>query len=109
MYQYKAKIINVVDGDTVDAEVDLGFTVWVKVRFRLYGIDTPEVNSKNPLERQKAQEAKQFVEERLLNQTRIIQTYKTDKYGRWLAEIFIDGDLSINEALLNEGLASDYK
>jgi len=106
-YIYKARITNVVDGDTVDAEVDLGFTVSVHVRFRLYGIDTPELNSKILEVREQAKQAKQFVVDRILNQDVIIETFKTDKYGRWLAKIAIDGQ-EINQLLVDNDLAIPY-
>jgi micrococcal nuclease len=106
-YTYVAKIVNVVDGDTVDAIVDLGFTVSVAVRFRLYGIDTMETNDKDATKRDLGQRAKKFVADKLTNQTVTLRSYKTDKYGRWLAEIFVDGN-SVNKQLLTEGLAVEY-
>ena len=51
MYKYNAKLIRVIDGDTVDALIDLGFNVWVKKRIRLYGIDTPEVRTRDLIEK----------------------------------------------------------
>ena len=108
-YIYNGMITNIVDGDTVDAQVDLGFTVWVKIRFRLYGLDTPEMNSSDPVIREKAKEAKQFVVENLLNKEVQIKSHKTDKYGRWLGEIFIkESGNSINQMLLENNLAVAY-
>lgn len=108
-YKYKAVIVNVVDGDTVDAFVDLGFTVGVSVRFRLYGINTEEIRDKNPELREKAQIAKTFVMDKLMGNDVIIKSYKTDKYGRWLGEIFLPSEeTSINQQLINEGLATEY-
>ena len=106
-YIYNAKITNVVDGDTVDAEVDLGFTVFVRVRFRLYGIDTMETNDKDVAKREQGLKAKQYVHNALLGKDVTLESFKTDKYGRWLAEIFVDGN-SINKQLLTEGLAVEY-
>jgi micrococcal nuclease len=106
-YLYNAKITNVVDGDTVDAEVDLGFTVYVKVRFRLYGIDTMETNDKAIAVRELGLKAKAFVANALLGKLVTIESHKSDKYGRWLGEIYLDG-VSVNKQLLSEGLAVEY-
>ena len=106
-YRYKAKITNIVDGDTVDAVVDLGFTVSVDIRFRLYGIDTPELRSSDESIREEAKKAKQFVIDKLFEREVLIDTYKTDKYGRWLAEILYE-DTTINKMLIDEGLATPY-
>ena len=57
-YIYNAVITKVVDGDTVDANVDLGFTVWVNIRFRLYGLDTMETNDKDTAKRDQGLKAK---------------------------------------------------
>lgn len=107
-YNYKAKITRIVDGDTVDAIVDLGFTVSVNVRFRLYGIDTMELTDKDPVKRNLAMEAKLRLISLVEGKEVMLKSYKTDKYGRWLAEIFLDGT-SINKMLLSEGLAVEYK
>lgn len=106
-YLYNAKITNVVDGDTVDAMVDLGFTVFVKVRFRLYGIDTMETNDKAIAVRELGLKAKEFVTFMLLGKDVTIESHKADKYGRWLGEIYLNGT-SINKQLLSEGLAVEY-
>ena len=106
-YLYNALITNVVDGDTVDARVDLGFSIYTEMRLRLYGIDTPELNSKILDERLAAQDAKRFVETMCLNQTVLLRTYKKDKYGRYLADIII-GESTVNQMLLIEGLAKVY-
>lgn len=107
-YIYDAVVTNVVDGDTVDVDVDLGFTVWVKIRLRLWGIDTMEINDKDSTKRELAQKAKQKLIDQLLNQKVVIESFKTDKYGRWLAVVYINGS-SINQQLLDEGLAVEYK
>lgn len=108
-YLYNARVVKVVDGDTVDAAVDLGFYVTTTVRFRLYGIDTAEVNDKDPTQRVLAQQAKQFTTEKLLDKQVVMQTYKTDKYGRWLAEIYLPTEeKSVNAQLLEANLALPY-
>lgn len=107
-YIYNAVVTRVVDGDTIDATVDLGFTVKVDVRFRLSGINTPELRDSDPIKAEAAQQAKKFVIDACLNRQVTLKSYKTDKYGRWLADIWVDG-VSLNSQLLNEGLAVVYK
>jgi micrococcal nuclease len=112
MYEYRAIIVNVVDGDTVDAVVDAGFKVTTTQRLRLLGVDTAELTAKDPVERAKAQEAKLFVIEQLLNKTVRIKTEKADSFGRYLATIYLKllgGDETFNQLLLDKGLAEPYK
>jgi micrococcal nuclease len=108
-YYYSARIINVVDGDTIDAEVDLGLRIFAKVRFRLYGIDTPELRDIDPATREKAQKAKQYLIDKVLDKEVILHTYmdRGDKYGRWLCTVLYE-DKSLNDELIAEGLAVTY-
>lgn len=107
-YNYFAKIVNVIDGDTVDLVVDVGFNVAIKERFRLSFINTPELNSIDQMERLIAIEARNFVLQ-YLNMAVRIKSTKRDKYGRFLAEIFVDGETtSINQQLLDLKLAQPY-
>lgn len=110
MYEYKIKeIVKVVDGDTVDVLIDLGFSVYHKERVRLSGIDTPEMNSKNLTEKEIAKKAKSFLTVWLKDQKNLtIKTYKDDKYGRLLGEIFGNGGVCVNNLLMEKGLAWDY-
>jgi micrococcal nuclease len=108
-YIYNATVTNVVDGDTVDATVQLGFTVSVNVRFRLKGIDTEEMNDPNVQLRESARAAKQRLTELVLNKPVLLKSHKTDKYGRWLADIYLSPDKpSVSELLVAEGLAKVY-
>jgi len=109
MYKYNAKLIRVIDGDTVDASIDLGFDVWVKKRVRLYGIDAPETRTRDLQEKKKGIETKQRLQELLdgNNGLFIIKSEGVGKYGRCLGIIIIDGD-NINEKLINEGYAKEY-
>jgi micrococcal nuclease len=110
MYEYKATILNVVDGDTIDVFIDLGFNHFFKDRVRLMGINTPEINSKIAEERLKAASAKKFLQDNFVLNSKIykIKTYKDDKYGRLLAEVFMDDGQTINNKLLSQGLAVPY-
>jgi micrococcal nuclease len=106
-YLYSATIVNVVDGDTVDARVDLGFNVSIDVRFRLVGVNTMETRDKDPIKKALALKAKEYLKELILNKEVVLKSHKTDKYGRWLAEIFYDGN-SVNGRLIAEGLGVMY-
>ena len=107
-YIYNAKITNVVDGDTVDMTVGLGFNTYINERFRLAHIDTAELNSSDPELRKLATDAKLFMIA-YMNLDVTIKSYKKDKYGRFLAEIYLPGDTeSLNTKLLNAGLAKPY-
>jgi micrococcal nuclease len=90
MFRYNAKVVNVVDGDTFDIEIDLGFHIKLNERVRLAGIDTPELNSSDPAERKKAHEAKAYVAN-VFNSCGfniVVETAKPhDKYGRYLARV----------------------
>lgn len=111
MYTYKAQVIKVVDGDTIDAIVDLGFDVKVEMRFRLTGIDTPEIRTKDIAEKNAGLAAKAKVEQLIGGKQITIKTDKdsSEKYGRYLATIFYGEKLiNLNEQLVSEGLAKPY-
>ncbi|MEZ4874677.1 MAG: thermonuclease family protein [Flavobacteriaceae bacterium] len=106
MYQYKAKIIDVYDGDTVTAVVDLGFLHFQEMKLRLYGIDTPELKGE---EREQGLVVRDILRGLILDKEVMIHSYKDKqgKYGRYLATIFLDG-LNINNWLVDEGHAVVY-
>lgn len=106
-YDYDAIVTDVIDGDTIDCAVDLGFTVSVNVRFRLYGLDTMETRDKDETKKELGLKAKLLAGDVLVGNHVQLRSHKTDKYGRWLAEVFIDGK-SFNQRLLDEGLAVPY-
>lgn len=107
-YTYEFKLDRVIDGDTVDTWVDLGFTVWVKVRFRLDGIDTPELRDSDAGQRYLAQAAKTRLIEMLEDDgVKVVESFKTDKYGRWLGTLYVNG-VNINQQLIDEGHAVEY-
>ena len=110
MYEYNCKVVRVVDGDTVDVDIDLGFDTWrLGERIRLYGIDTPECRTRNATEKKAGLLAKEFVERRLQQGgTYTLSTREKGKYGRYLGVITIEGTLTINAALVSENLAVTY-
>tara|TARA_R100000458_G_C8210293_1_gene197989 strand:- start:4 stop:387 length:384 start_codon:yes stop_codon:yes gene_type:complete len=111
MYKYKAKLKRVVDGDTCDAYIDLGFDVSVTKRIRFMGVDTWESRTRDLEEKKKGLAAKEYTKEMLSknNEEFILQSHGVGKYGRVLGEIFIEGEeKSLNELLKDEGHAYEY-
>ena len=113
LYQYEAKVVSVYDGDTVRADIDLGFNTWRHNEpLRLHGIDTPELRGKGVTDAEKAdaEKARDALREKILGKAVLVCTIKdrTGKYGRYLARIFVDGE-NVNEWLLREGYAVPYE
>ena len=102
MYNYRSMIINVVDGDTVDAVIDLGFKTTIEQRLRIARIDTPE------RAHQGFKEAKEFVENLIGGKEVTIKTEKVSKFGYYLAEIYTINGLNVSDELLKAGLAKSY-
>jgi len=109
MYTYKVKEINrVVDGDTVDITIDLGFGLTKKERVRVAGIDTPESRTRDLYEKKLGKEAAAFLESQLQDDI-IIKTEKEGKYGRMLGWLFKENlGCSINELMIHKGYAWPY-
>jgi micrococcal nuclease len=114
LYTYRVKKVHkVVDGDTIDVDIDLGFNVSFFQRVRLAGIDTPESRTKDAYEKQLGLEVKKKLGELLASAEKIvIKTEKpdsTEKYGRILGWLFLDdAEQSVNHALIAGGYAWDY-
>ena len=109
MFIYAANLIKIIDGDTIDAEIDLGFSTFVKKRIRFLGIDAPETRTRDLEEKQAGLKAKSRVEALFdaSNGMFVLRSHGVGKYGRVLGEIFID-KVNINNLLIEEGLASKY-
>ena len=109
---YSAKVVRVVDGDTADAMIDLGFDTWVKKRIRFYGVDTWESRTRNLEEKKKGLAAKDYVKDLLENSDEgkfLLKSYGVGKYGRVLGELFVKGkEKSVNELLKENGHAYEY-
>jgi len=89
LYFYKAKVIEVIDGDTFKISLDLGFHTHLKTKIRLLGIDTPETRiTKGINEKEYGLMAKKFAEQMFLNEEIYVKTIETDSFGRWLAEVY---------------------
>ena len=111
-FGYSCKLVRVVDGDTCDAMIDLGFDVWVKNRIRFYGVDTWESRTRNLDEKKKGLAAKAYVKDLLENSDDgkfSIISYGKGKYGRVLGELFVKGhEKSVNQLLKENGHAYEY-
>jgi len=105
MYEYNCTLDRVVDGDTVDVNIDLGFDINFKTRVRLLGINCPEVRTRDNVQKMKGLAAKNRVKELLVDEF-IIHTVldKRGKYGRVLGTLIVDGQ-DINQLLIEEGHA----
>ena len=90
MYEYKCKLVKVVDGDTIDVDIDLGFGVWLqKQRIRLYGIDTPESRTRDKVEKKYGLAAKQFLVDWVEKYPYIlVESSKKGKFGRILGRLY---------------------
>mgnify|MGYP000001664000 FL=1 len=122
MYEYKAKLVKVVDGDTVDVDIDLGFGVWLKnERVRIMGIDTPESRTRDKVEKIFGLAAKARVQE-LIEKDTILKTFAAKdgedmkgKFGRILGDFMIGdsrpgvhGQAMLTDILIHEGHAVKY-
>ena len=109
---YSCKLVRVVDGDTCDAMIDLGFNVWVKNRIRFMGVDAWESRTRNKEEKVKGLAAKAYVKDLLENSDEgkfLLKSHGVGKYGRVLGELFVKGnEKSVNELLKENGHASAY-
>jgi len=110
MYEYKCNITRVVDGDTVDAEIDCGFDIIFKSRIRLYGIDTPESRTRDLDEKARGKLASQFIKDKIAKAEFVKVKTKLDKkgkFGRVLGSIIAD-DENLNESMVKNYLAVAY-
>ena len=122
MYTYNIVDVNrIVDGDTVDVTIDLGFSILYKTRVRLYGINTPEVRTKDLEEKKRGLAASQRLsdiidEAEFSGYELILESTEKDKYGRYLGIIYIRKqeqqgvffDIDVNQQLIKEGHAVPY-
>jgi len=111
MYTYKAKITNIVDGDTVDLSIDLGFDIHHQIRLRLNGIDTPEIRTRDLEEKILGLEVKDYVKKlcEKHDYNCVVKTIKDKKgkFGRYLVDIYFE-DVSLTLLLVSEGYAKKY-
>ncbi len=110
MYEYRCTVTRIVDGDTVDAEIDLGFDIVFKSRIRLFGVDTPESRTRDLDEKARGKLASAFLKDKIDNAEFVkVQTKldKKGKFGRVLGVIVAD-DLDLNQEMIRKNLAVAY-
>ena len=110
---YVKKVSKIVDGDTIDVDIDLGFSISFSSRVRLAGIDTPESRTTDKIEKALGLESKDYLKKAIdASKTVVIKTEKMDsseKYGRILGWVFLDGsEVSINQKMIDDGYAWEY-
>ena len=110
MYEYQAELTRIVDGDTLDCIIDIGFSVFVKKRVRLHGIDTWESRTRDLKEKAKGLAAKARLRELIKENGNhfTLVSYELGKYGRVLGEIILDDDRNVNDILIEEKHAYPY-
>lgn len=110
--EYPALVKRVIDGDTIVVTVDLGFSIFHDMPLRMYGINAPETNSSNPVERANGLAAKRWLEDRVDGKSVLVQSVKpSDKYGRYLAEVWLTDGLqeeSVNQQMVRLKLAKSW-
>lgn len=100
MYEYNAEVTRVIDADTIECRVDVGFYIFTEITFRLLGINASD-------EKAARLEGKVFLSNLIHGKTVRIYTEKTEKYGRWLATVYFE-DQNLNDLLVENGLAVPY-
>ena len=111
MYEYGCTVTRVVDGDTIDVVLDLGFSSLHKCRVRLYGIETPESRTRDKDEKLRGKLASKYLSDAIHNGTKVVLRSKLKdskgKYGRVLGEVVVD-DININVSMIENYLAVEY-
>tara|TARA_Y100000034_G_scaffold77647_1_gene93336 strand:- start:300 stop:719 length:420 start_codon:yes stop_codon:yes gene_type:complete len=114
MYEYKVKVVKVIDGDTIDVDIDLGFnTILTKKRIRLYGIDTPESRTRDKEEKKRGLLSKNYLLLKCpIGEYVTLKSHGVGKFGRILGELFEynkhEDTMSINQEMCDEGYAAPY-
>jgi len=107
-FVYDAEVIKVVDGDTLDLKIDFGFKIYHEDRFRLKGINAPEIRGK---ERPKGLKVKEYVKNLIEGKMIVVETFKKGKYGRYICEIYLKTPKkkSLSKHLLRKKMAKKVK
>ena len=107
-YRYKALVERVIDGDTIDVLLDLGFKTLRRERIRFYGVNTPESRTMDLEEKKRGLKAKAFVYEKIQNQDITMESVKQGKFGRYLGKIYLEDGTCLNDLLIKEGHGVEY-
>ena len=111
MYKYNARLNRIIDGDTIDVAIDLGFDIWINERVRLADINAPEVRTRDKLEKKAGLEATAWLTE-IFDKHEVFmlsttEFNRTGKYGRTIGTVYLD-DVNVNELMVKEGFAVPY-
>jgi len=110
MYEYRCTVTRIVDGDTVDAEIDLGFDIVFKSRIRLFGVDTPESRTRDLDEKARGKLASAFLKDKIDNAEFVKVQTKLDKKGKFgrVLGVMVADDLDLNQEMIRKNLAVAY-
>lgn len=110
MYEYRCTVTRIVDGDTVDAEIDLGFDIVYKSRIRLFGVDTPESRTRDLDEKARGKLASAFLKDKIDNAEFVKVQTKLDKKGKFgrVLGVMVADDLDLNQEMIRKNLAVAY-
>ena len=106
-FTYKALVLSIYDGDTMTLLIDTGFDIHTKQKVRLYGIDTPELRTRNKKEKALAKDVRDYLREMLQGKFVEINSREKGKYGRYLVDIYYN-NMHINQHLIEKGYAKSY-
>jgi len=113
LYNYKCKLLRILDGDTIECNIDLGFDIWRKAKVRLQNIDAPELRTKDLTEKKNAIESTEMLRKLIVDENPngifYIKSKKVDSFGRCLAILILESGLEVNTALVELGYASEWK
>lgn len=113
LYVYKCKLLRIIDGDTLECNIDLGFNIWKKSTLRLKGIDAPELRTKDLIEKEHAIESTEALKNLILTENTegifYIHSKKVDSFGRCLATVLLKSGLEVNTYLIELGHATKWK
>lgn len=107
MYEYYGKVVSVYDADTMTIDIDLGFNITIREKVRVYGIDTPELRTRNKEEKKLGYKARDLVRDKVLGKKVGLKAYKPGKFGRYLVDVYYD-DINLAEELIDAKLALPY-
>jgi len=108
--EYRATVVEVIDGDTIDVNIDLGFDIQHKNRLRMYGINAPESRTRDKVEKAAGLKSKAWLKALIEGKKITVRTYKdgtVEKFGRLLARVYIDG-VDVNAEMVKQDLAKEY-
>jgi len=108
VFVYKAKVLDVYDGDTFTLLIDIGFKIYLNEKCRLMGLNCPEVATRDLNEKAFGFEVRDYVKELILDKEITIRTYKEGKFGRYLIDLYLEDGTKLNDLLIEKKYAKPY-